>query len=101
MNTTKTVSASCQSFSIGGRKGAAVKERKNSDIRKTSQEQKNGSSAGTKCSVAEKASLICYSHQASPTERQLEHPLGRRYRVGDWHAPGCPLHHSLGRHRCC
>src|SRR5262249_9471933 len=64
------------------RRIASSSRRKNFDIRRTSREQKNDSSTGTPCSLAEKVPLICYSPQPSPAGRQREHPVGRRYRVG-------------------
>src|SRR6476620_6299863 len=84
-----TAIRSCRNASSGRRRkfprGVAMKGRKNFDIRKTSREQKNGSSLGTTCLVAEKAPHICYSPQSSPGGEQREqrsHPFGRRYRVG-------------------
>ena len=56
--------------------------RKNFDIRKTSQEQKNSSSSGTMGSVAKKAAHICYEAHLYPEGKQHKHYLGRRYRVG-------------------
>ena len=56
--------------------------RKNFDSRKTSHEQKNASSTGTTCLVAEKAPHICYSPLPSPEGEQRKHHSGRRYRVG-------------------
>jgi hypothetical protein len=52
--------------------------RKNFDIRKTSQEQKNDSSSRTMGSVAKKAAHICYE---PPQGEQQKHSC-RRYRIG-------------------
>lgn len=56
--------------------------RKDFDIRKTSQEQKNSSSSATKVSMAELAAHICYEPQLSPVGNEHKHDLGRSYRVG-------------------
>jgi hypothetical protein len=59
--------------------------RKNFDIRKTSQEHKEGSSSGTIGSVAEKPAHICYEPQLLPEGEKREKPkrrFARRYRVG-------------------
>jgi hypothetical protein len=60
----------------------STKLRKNFDIRKTSQEQKNRNSLARACLVAEKAALICYEPQLPPGREQHKPYFGRRYRVG-------------------
>ncbi|MGH9549598.1 MAG: hypothetical protein ACRD3W_09490, partial [Terriglobales bacterium] len=62
--------------------------RKNFDISKTSQEQKNSSSSARKLSVPDKAAHICYEPQpVYPSHERQQHQygpgqLGRRYRIG-------------------
>ena len=56
--------------------------RKNFDIRKTSQEQKNYNSSARTRLVAEKAVHICYEPRLPPAWRQRKRHSGRRYRSG-------------------
>jgi hypothetical protein len=56
--------------------------RKNFDIRKTSQEQKNYNSSARTRLVAEKAAHICYEPQLPPGWEHHKQRSGRRYRVG-------------------
>src|SRR4029079_14105563 len=56
--------------------------RKNFDIRKTSQEHKEGSSSGTIGLAAEKPAHICYQPHSPPQGERWERCFARRYRIG-------------------
>ena len=105
--------------------GDVEPSRKNFDIRKTSEEQKNRSSSATKDPTSEQAAHICYEPQLSRKREHHQqlilvvaiewaapphwgHPhfstasnqlqVGSRFCCLNRHSPHSPLHHSLGRH---